>query len=377
MENEASQPPIKIVIDASITTTTTTTTTTTKHSSLLSILTTLHAGYFRISLSLGGQALLWKSLIEHTDDIRALHPVSHILPSTAFLLLWWLALSTLVTLSVLYLLRCFFHFPMVKSEFSHHVGVNYLFAPSISWLLLLQSSPFIVPNTVSYQILWWVFIVPVMALDLKIYGQWFTTEKRFLSVFANPTSQISVIGNLVGAWAAAEMGWRESAMCIFTLGAAHYLVVFITLYQQLSGGRRIPVRLRPVFFLFVAAPSIGSLAWNSIRGTFDTPCKMLFFHSLFLFTSLACRPALFKKSMRRFNVAWWAYSFPLTFLALASVEYAKQVKGIVAPGLMLMLSVLSVLVFLSLMVFTALNTNVFLHENDPSLCFGSTLRTKA
>ncbi|KAF5943608.1 hypothetical protein HYC85_017685 [Camellia sinensis] len=244
MENEASQPPIKIVIDASITTTTTTTTT--KHSSLLSILTTLHAGYFRISLSLGSQALLWKTLIEHANDTRALHAVFHILPSTAFLLIWWLALSTLVTLSLLYLLRCFFHFPMVKSEFSHHVGVNYLFAPSISWLLLLQSSPFIVPNTVSYQILWWVFIVPVIALDLKIYGQWFTTEKRFLSVFANPTSQIS----------------------------------------RLSGSHRLPVRLRPVFFLFVAAPSIGSLAWNSICGTFDTPCKMLFFLSLFLFTSL-------------------------------------------------------------------------------------------
>ncbi|CAL5410658.1 unnamed protein product [Camellia sinensis] len=375
MENEASQPPIKIVIDASITTTTTTTTT--KHSSLLSILTTLHAGYFRISLSLGSQALLWKALIEHANDIRALHAVFHILPSTAFLLIWWLALSTLVTLSLLYLLRCFFHFPMVKSEFSHHVGVNYLFAPSISWLLLLQSSPFIIPNTVSYQILWWVFIVPVIALDLKIYGQWFTTEKRFLSVFANPTSQISVIGNLVGAWAAAEMGWRESAMCTFTLGAAHYLVVFITLYQRLSGSHRLPVRLRPVFFLFVAAPSIGSLAWNSICGTFDTPCKMLFFLSLFLFTSLACRPALFKKSMRRFNVVWWAYSFPLTFLALASVEYAKQVKGIVAPGLMLVLSVLSVIVFLSLMVFTALNTNVLLRENDPSLTFSCTLRTKA
>ncbi|KAF5945204.1 hypothetical protein HYC85_015432 [Camellia sinensis] len=74
----------------------------------------------------------------------------------------------------------------------------------------------------------------------------------------------------------------------------------------------------------------------------------------------ACRPALFKKSMRRFNVAWWAYSFPLTFLALATVEYAKQVKGIVAPVLMLMLSVLSLLVFLSLMVFTALNTNAWL-----------------
>jgi hypothetical protein len=35
----------------------------------------------------------------------------------------------------------------VKAEFLHHVGVNYLFAPWISWLLLLQSSPFITPKT--------------------------------------------------------------------------------------------------------------------------------------------------------------------------------------------------------------------------------------
>nr|KYP44852.1 hypothetical protein KK1_033658 [Cajanus cajan] len=36
--------------------------------SLNSILTKFHAGYFRISLSFGGQALLWKTLIEPTHD---------------------------------------------------------------------------------------------------------------------------------------------------------------------------------------------------------------------------------------------------------------------------------------------------------------------
>lgn len=258
---------------------------------------------------------------------------------------------------------------MVKAEFLHHVGVNYLFAPWISWLLLLQSAPLVVPNTLSYLVLWWVFAIPVLALDIKIYGQWFTTEKRFFSMVANPTSQISVIGNLVGAQAAALMGWKESAVCMFTLGMVHYLVVFVTLYQRLSGGDRLPVMLRPVFFLFFAAPSMASLAWKSISGTFDTTSKMLFFLSLFLFTSLACRPALFKKSMRKFNVAWWAYSFPLTFLALASAEYAQKVEGEIAPVLMLILIAFSVLVCLSLMLFTALNTKALLLGNDPILKF--------
>lgn len=62
--------------------------------------------------------------------------------------------------------------------------------------------------------------------------------------------------------------------------------------------------------------------------------------------------------MRKFNVAWWAYSFPLTALALASVEYAQEVRGGAAHALMLFFSTLSVLVSFLLMVFTALHTNL-------------------
>ncbi|XAR61694.1 hypothetical protein NMG60_11016186 [Bertholletia excelsa] len=335
--------------------------------SLSSILTRLHAGYFRISISLGGQALLWKTLAEPPKDsdspspghvLRMFHPVT-------VAVLWYFALFTLVVLSILYFLRCFFRFHMVKAEFTHHIGVNYLFAPWISWLLLLQSAPFVAPGHVSYLALWWLFTVPVVVLDVKIYGQWFTKGRRFLTAVANPTSQLSVIGNLVGARAAAQMGWQEIAVCLFSLGMVHYLVLFVTLYQRLSGGDRLPAMLRPVFFLFFAAPSMASLAWGSISGAFDTGSKMLFFLSLFLFTSLICRPALFKKSMRRFSVAWWAYSFPVTVLALASTKYAQEVKGGVPRALMLTLSVLSILVAFSLVVFTLLNTKMLLPDDDP------------
>ncbi|CAE5962436.1 unnamed protein product [Arabidopsis arenosa] len=281
---------------------------------LMSILSSLHAGYFRISLSLCSQALLWKIMVHLHSE----------LPSMAYYLLWYLALATQVSLCFLYALKCIFLFDMVKEEFLHYIGVNYLYAPSISCLLLLQSAPMIEPHSILYQTLFWIFAVPVLTLDTKLYGQWFTTEKRFLSIMANPASQVSVIANLVAARGAAEMGWKECALCLFSLGMVHYLVIFVTLYQRLPGGNNFPTTLRPVFFLFFAAPATASLAWNSICGTFDIIAKMLFFLSLFIFMSLVCRPNLLKKSIKRFNVAWWAYSFPITFLALDSVQYAQE-----------------------------------------------------
>jgi tellurite resistance protein TehA-like permease len=77
------------------------------------------------------------------------------------------------------------------------------------------------------------------------------------------------------------------------------------------------------------------------------------------------RPALFKRAMRRLSVAWWAYSFPLSVLALASTEYAQEVRHPAANGLKLVLTVLSVTITLALMLFTALHTADLLLHDDP------------
>ncbi|CAA0841218.1 S-type anion channel SLAH1 [Striga hermonthica] len=244
------------------------------------ILTRIHAGHFRITLSLGWQALLWKILLHaHQDSIFAFRPP-------------------------------------------------------------------------------------------KIFNSaiWFTTRgKRFLTAVANPTSQLTVVGNLIGARAAAKMGWREAAVFLFGLGMAHYFVLLVTLYQRIAGGGgdRLPAILRPTFCLFFGAPSVASVAWYSIAGRFDTAAKMLFFLSLFLFMSLICRPCLFKKAMRRFNVAWWAYSYPITMLTLASIRYEQEVKGGVPRLIRLSLSVLSVVVLFGLLLFTGLNPRLLLPDDDP------------
>ncbi|XP_027333563.1 S-type anion channel SLAH4-like [Abrus precatorius] len=333
--------------------------------SKLPILTKLHAGYFFICLSLGAQALLWKSLSKHNKDSQTLWHGFNLMPSIAFLLLWCLAVLTAATLSLLYMLKCIFHFDMVKEEFSHHIGVNCMYAPWISWLLMLQSAPVIFHRTSYYQVLCLAFSFAILVLDIKLYGQWFTTKKRFLSIVANPLSQVSVIGNFVAAQVIAESGWKEGAVSMFSLGLVYYLVIFVTLYQRVTSGNQFPKVLRPAYFLFFAAPSMASLAWKSISGAFVTPSKMFLFLSLFLFMSQACRPALFKNSMKKLNATWWVYSFPLTFLGLACAEYAQEVKASMASWLMLVICMVSVLVFIGLMLITVLKIERLLHKNAP------------
>jgi hypothetical protein len=68
----------------------------------------------------------------------------------------------------------FFHSNLVTEEFFHYIGVNYLYAP---WLLLLQSSLISVSKIVPYFVLCCTYAIPVVMLDMKIYGQWFTTEE--------------------------------------------------------------------------------------------------------------------------------------------------------------------------------------------------------
>ncbi|KAG8377866.1 hypothetical protein BUALT_Bualt08G0078000 [Buddleja alternifolia] len=345
---------------------------------LVPILTKIHAGYFRITLSLGWQALLWKILLQpNQEHSKFSFQVPKLFYLTIVTTIWAFSTLILILLTLLYSLKCIFCFKLLKAEFMHHVGVNYFYAPWISWLLILESAPFVTPKHVSFIILWWIFAVPVIILDVKIYGQWFTNGKKVLTAVASPASQLSVVGNMVGSRAAAKMGWHEVSVFLFSLGMVHYLVLFVTLYQRLSGGDRLPATLRPVFFQFIAAPSVASLAWYSISGSFDTGSKMLFFLSLFIFASLMCRPALFRKAMKRFNIAWWAYSYPITMLALAATRYAQEVKGGVPHAIRLLLSALSVLVLLCLLVFIAFNPRLLLPDDGPTLVTTTTLPTNA
>ncbi|XP_054818589.1 S-type anion channel SLAH3-like isoform X2 [Prosopis cineraria] len=315
---------------------------------------------FGICLGVGSQAILWKTLATA--------------PSTEFLhislkinlILWFIAIALVASISTIYLQKVIFYFEAVRREYYHPIRVNFFFAPWIALLFLALGAP---PSLVKdlHASLWYILMVPIVCLELKIYGQWMSGGQRRLSKVANPSNHLSVVGNFVGALLGASMGLKEGPIFFFAIGLAHYIVLFVTLYQRLPTNETLPKELHPVFFLFVAAPSVASMAWARIQGSFDYGSRISYFVAMFLYFSLAVRVDFFRGF--KFSLAWWAYTFPMTGAAIATIRYSDVVTNIGTKAMCVIFSLISTFMVTLLLVSTVIHAFVVqdLFPNDMAI----------
>ncbi|KAI5065025.1 hypothetical protein GOP47_0019720 [Adiantum capillus-veneris] len=301
---------------------------------------------FGISLGLATQANLWK-IVAMSPSMTFLH-----VPLGVNFALWCLALFVLVATLIIYALKCLLYFEAVRREFHHPVRVNFFFAPWIGCMLIGIGIPPSIATRI-HPSFWCVFITPLLILELKIYGQWLSGGKRRLSKVANASTHVSLVANFVSAILGAQVGWIEPALFFWAVGCAHYLVLFVTLYQRLPSAEALSKELHPVFFLFIAAPSTASVAWRYIVGEFDQISKVVYYVALFLFVSLVVRVKFFCGF--RFSIAWWAYTFPMTALANATVQYSIQVRHSLTQVLAVTFSAFATLTVLIVFLWTILH----------------------
>ncbi|XP_062181335.1 S-type anion channel SLAH2-like [Phragmites australis] len=278
---------------------------------------------FGMCMGVSSQAMLWKTLASEpaTAFLHVSPDVNHVL--------WWVSVALMGLISFIYLLKIIFYFEAVRREFHHPIRVNFFFAPWIACLFLVKGLP--QPVWTLHHVVWYLLMAPIFCLDLKIYGQWMSGGDRRLSKVASPTNHLAVVGNFVGALLGARMGLREVPIFFFAVGLAHYLVLFVTLYQRLPTNVQLPKELHPVFFLFIAAPSVASMAWARLCGEFNYGAKISYFIALFLYMSLAVRINFFRGV--RFSLAWWAYTFPMTSAAIVTALYASEVTNVLTRAL--------------------------------------------
>ncbi|KAL2334823.1 hypothetical protein Fmac_016036 [Flemingia macrophylla] len=322
---------------------------------------------FGICLGVSSQAILWKALAT-SPSTQYLH-----ISLKINLILWFIAIALVATVFTIYLLKLILYFEAVRREYYHPIRVNFFFAPWIALLFLVLGVPPSVTKHLHHA-LWYILMMPIFCLELKIYGQWMSGGQRRLSQVANPSNHLSIVGNFVGALLGASMGLKEGPIFFFAVGLAHYTVLFVTLYQRLPTNETLPKELHPVFFLFVAAPSVASMAWANIQGSFDYGSRIAYFIALFLYFSLAVRINFFRGFT--FSLAWWAYTFPMTGAAIATVRYSNQVTNAVTKTLCVILSLISTLIVTALLVSTILHAFVFknLFPNDLAIAISDRKR---
>ncbi|KVI04681.1 C4-dicarboxylate transporter/malic acid transport protein [Cynara cardunculus var. scolymus] len=281
---------------------------------------------FGVCLGVSSQAIMWKNLAS-TPSTHFLHVSPNV-----NLILWIISVVLFAVVASIYLLKLILYFEAVRREYYHPIRVNFFFAPWIALLFLAIGIPSTVATNLPH-FLWYVLMTPFFILELKIYGQWMSGGQRRLSKVANPSNHLSVVGNFVGALLGASMGLKEGPIFFFAVGMAHYTVLFVTLYQRLPTNETLPKELHPVFFLFVAAPS--AVRVNFFRGF-------------------------------RFSLAWWAYTFPMTGAAIATIRYSSEVSNVVTKSLLVTLTVIATLTVTGLLVTTILHAFVLrdLFPND-------------
>jgi tellurite resistance protein len=72
----------------------------------------------------------------------------------------------------------------------------------------------------------------------------------------------------------------------------------------------------PTFFIFIAPPSVGFIAYLGLAGGLDPFARVLYHSALFLTLLLLVQLPRFSRVV--FGLSWWAYSFPLAAVTIAS-----------------------------------------------------------
>ncbi|HXK57227.1 MAG TPA: C4-dicarboxylate ABC transporter, partial [Gammaproteobacteria bacterium] len=76
-------------------------------------------------------------------------------------------------------------------------------------------------------------------------------------------------------------------------------------------------KLMPTLFILIAPPAVGFIAYFKLTGELDNFARILYFSGLFL--TLLLFTQLRRFARLKFFLSWWAYSFPVAAITIATL----------------------------------------------------------
>ena len=253
----------------------------------------------------------------------------------------WLAGTSaivFVVLALLYLAKLLLHTSAVLGELRHPVKLNFFPAVSISLLLLAIS--FLPIYARISEPLWLVGSSLHLVFTLYVVNVWIHHE-HFEIKHMNPAWFIPAVGNVLVPVAGMQLGYVEISWFFFSIGMLFWGILLTIIFYRVLFHHPIDERLMPTLFILIAPPAVGFIAYTRLTGgELDTFARVLYHAGLFLTLLLFTQVRRFARL--QFFLSWWAYSFPLAAISIASMVMF-EVTGIdgyrwIGSGLLLLLT---------------------------------------
>ena len=159
----------------------------------------------------------------------------------------------------------------------------------------------------------------------------------------NPAWFIPVVGNILVPIAGVHHAPVDISWFFFSLGLFFWPVLTAIIFYRLIFHPSMPERFIPTLFIFIAPPAVGFISWYSLVGEVDAFGRVLYFVGLF-FTLLVLAQASYFARLK-FFLSWWAYSFPIAAITIASLLMARETgAGLYAWIAGLLLALLTTLI---------------------------------
>jgi tellurite resistance protein len=224
------------------------------------------------------------------------------------------SLIVFALLAIIYVLKLICFQEAVVQEWRHPVKMSFGATITVSLLLLAGATLGLWP-TLSY-VLWLVGAALHLLVTLYVLNAWIY-KPGFEITHISPAWFIPVVGNIVAPIAGVTHAGPETGWFFFSIGLVFWIVLFTIIVYRMIFHNPLPDRLLPTLFILLAPPAAGFIAYLKLNGTLDGFGRILYHTAVFIALLLVLQLPRFARL--KFFLSWWAYSFPLAALTIATL----------------------------------------------------------
>ncbi|MDR3370976.1 SLAC1 anion channel family protein [Rhodoferax sp.] len=261
--------------------------------------------------------------------------------------------AVFVLISLAHLSKFILHHEQVVAEFNNPIRLSFFPTMSIGMLLLAIAALGHFSDISLY--LWTTGATVQLLFTLAILSNWMHHEK-FQVQHSNPAWFIPIVGNILVPIAGVPLGYQEISWFYFSVGLMMWTPLLAVLFNRFFFHPMIPDKLLPTLFILIAPPAVGFISWVKLHGgVVDDMARILYYFGLFIMLLLLAQAKYFVKVS--FALPWWAYTFPVAALTIATSVMAEKVGGgffatlfpVLLTALVLLVSVISVRTIIAVM----------------------------
>ena len=190
--------------------------------------------------------------------------------------------------------------------------------------------------------IWLLGVAGQGVLTVAVISGWIS-HRAFEVGHLTPAWFIPAVGNVIVPMAGAPLGWPETSWLFFSAGMIFWLILLVLVFNRLIFHAPIAARLFPTLVILIAPPAVAFVSYFRLVGGVD-PFAHVLLNCGYVFAILVLVqvPKLIRLP---FALSWWALSFPLAALTVASFLYGRAMDSLAHIGIGLgLLALLSVVV---------------------------------